>query len=47
MTLIERLTMKLTEEQREEFFDLVDEHPDVSVMDLYHRVLRQPKDIEE
>jgi hypothetical protein len=44
MTLIEKLTLKLSEEQRERFFDLIEEHPDVNAMILFRRVLTQPEE---
>ena len=47
MTLIERLTMQLTEEQRERFFELIDENPDVEIMHLYRRLLREPINLQE
>ena len=43
MTLIEKLTMKLTEEQRERFFELIDQHPDANPLTLYRRVIREPE----
>lgn len=41
MTMIERLALQLTEEQQEEFFDLIEEYPDTNPMVLFRRVLRQ------
>lgn len=41
MTLIEKLTMRLTEEQQELFFDLLEENPDTNPMILFRRVLAQ------
>jgi hypothetical protein len=46
MTLIEKLTMQLTEEQREVFFDLIEEFPDVPPITLFRRVLRQSENVE-
>ena len=40
MTLIEKLALKLTEEQRERFFDLIEQQPDVSPHQLYRQVVR-------
>lgn len=47
MTLVEKLTLKLSEEQREEFFDLIEEFPDVPPITLFRRVLRQSENVEE
>lgn len=44
MTLIEKLTMKLSEEQRERFFDLIEEHPNTNPIVLFRRVLNQPEE---
>jgi hypothetical protein len=46
MTLIEKLTMQLTEEQREVFFDLIEEFPNVSPIKLFRRVLSQSENVE-
>jgi hypothetical protein len=46
MTLYEKLTMQLTEEQREQFFDLIEEFPDVPPITLFRRVLRQSENVE-
>lgn len=39
--------MQLTEEQREEFFNLIEEHPDVPPIVLFRRMLRQESDLQE
>ncbi len=44
MTLIEKLTLKLSKEQRERFFDLIEEHPDANPMTLFRLVLRESKE---
>lgn len=44
MTMIERLALQLTEEQQEEFFNLVEEHPDANPMALYRLVLRKKQE---
>ena len=47
MTLIEKLTMQLTEEQREEFFELIEEYPEVAPIMLFRRMLKQQSDLQE
>ena len=47
MKLIETLSLKLSEEQREEFFTLIKEEPNQHPMVLYRRVLKQSENIEE
>lgn len=40
MSLVERLSLRLTEEQREYFLQLVAANPDISVQELYRQVIR-------
>jgi hypothetical protein len=40
MTLVERLSLHLTEEQCAEFLQLVEENPDTPVLELYHKIIR-------
>lgn len=40
MTLVERLSLLLTEEQCAEFLQLVEEQPDTPVLDLYEKIIR-------
>jgi hypothetical protein len=46
MTLIEKLTMQLSEEQREQFFDLIEQFPNVPPITLFRRVLSQAENVE-
>ncbi len=40
MTLVEKLSLRLTEDQREIFLQLVQEHADIPVHDLYRQVIK-------
>lgn len=44
MTLVEQLSLELTDEQREQFILLVVANPDASVFDLFYQVInhREP-----
>jgi uncharacterized protein (DUF1778 family) len=44
MTMIEQLALHLTEEQQEEFFNLIEENPDANPMALYRLVLRKKQE---
>jgi len=47
MTHLEKLTMQLSEEQQEYFFELIEEYPNVPPITLFRRVLRQQSDLQE
>jgi len=47
MRLVETLSLKLTDEQREQFLKLIQQEPNQHPMVLYRRVLKQPDNIEE
>ncbi len=40
MTLVEKLSLRLTEDQRAVFLQLVQEHADIPVHDLYRQVIK-------
>ena len=44
MAMIEQLALQLTEEQQEEFFNLIEEHPDANPRALYRLVLRKKQE---
>jgi hypothetical protein len=47
MSLVETLSLKLTDEQREKFLDLIKQEPNQHPITLYRHVLKQPENIEE
>lgn len=44
MTLVERLSLRLTDEKREQFLQLVAANPDVPVHELYRQVIRSEQE---
>ena len=40
MTLVEKLSLRLTEDQRAVFLQLVEQHADIPVHELYRQVIR-------
>jgi hypothetical protein len=47
MSLVETLSLKLTDEQHEKFLQLIHQEPNQHPTTLYRRILTQPENIEE